>query len=316
MSRIWQETTLSLGTFYLLLALFSLCVALLAAGLLRKRFSDSYGIVLLLFWTLNMAAPIIGSLATLWLVYYLLSVRYEEVLTETNTIDMSEFYSDFPRVQRIFGEGSMHEILSNEEISGSLKMKALVSLAENTRKNEISLIKNALSDRNDEIRLYSFAIIDRLERNINNRIHLMLDEYNKLTGAEKRAEAAGKIAHLYWEMLYFELTDEDLKQFIAREVDRYASEALEKKPDDPSLNTLLGKCCLMTGQYRRARRYFETILTRFDILKNSITPYLAELYFIKHDYRHVRELMHDADGLRSNQLLNPIIEIWNEKESE
>ena len=49
--------------------------------------------------------------------------------------------------------------------------------------------------------------------------------------------------------------------------------------------------------------------------ENSITPYLAELYYIKHDYQHVKQLMHDASSLRSNQLLNPVIEIWNEKES-
>ena len=208
------EGGISLGLFYFLLAIFSLGIAATAAWIVKRRFSNSYGSLFLFFWTFNMIAPLIGAVATLWISIYLVTVRYEKVLTETHTLDMSEIYSEFPQVQRIFGEASMGQILTSKKVPDSLKMKALVSLAENTRKNEITLIKKTLSDRNDEIRLYSFATIDKLERNINSHIYLQLDLYQKTEDSEKRARIAGEIAHLYWEMLYFELADEDLASFL------------------------------------------------------------------------------------------------------
>jgi tetratricopeptide (TPR) repeat protein len=194
-------------------------------------------------------------------------------------------------------------------------MKALVSLAENIRKNEIALIKQTLSDRNDEIRLYSFAIIDKLERTINNTIHTKLDNYRQSKNTKDRAKLAGEIAQLYWEMLYFELADEDLRHFITLEIDHYGTEALKEYPESIALNTLMGRCCLMAREYERAEKYFEKLINQYGVRDNSITPYLGELYYIKHDYQHVKQLMHDTDNLRSNQLLNPVIEIWNEKES-
>lgn len=315
MSWAWLEAHISLTSFYLALSLFSVAVAAVAALIVKRRFSDHYGILFLFFWVFNIAVPIIGIIATLWIIVYLNTVRYEKVLTETHTLDMSEIYSEFPEVQRIFGEASMEHVLSSEKVSDALKMKALVSLAEGTRKNEIALIKKTLSDRNDEIRLYSFAIIDKLERNINSRIYRRLDAYNDMKESKKRSAIASELAHLYWEMLYFELADEDLVSFIAHEVDRYANEALQTDPDDPALNTLLGKCCLMTHEFDRSIHYFEKLHTQSGTRTNTVTPYLAELYYNKGDYKHVKKLMHDADGLRSNQLLNPVIEIWNKEES-
>jgi len=315
MSSIWQEVTHSLGSFYLSLALLSLIVAWIAAMILKRRFSDGYARLVFFFWAFNIAAPLLGVLATFWIVYYLMTVQYEEALTETSSIDMSEVYSEFPEVQRIFGEASIRQILSSNKAPDDLKMKALVSLAENIRKNEIALIKQTLSDRNDEIRLYSFAIIDKLERTINNTIHTKLDNYRQSKNTKDRAKLAGEIAQLYWEMLYFELADEDLRHFITLEIDHYATEALKEYPESIALNTLMGRCCLMTREYERAEKYFEKLISQYGVGDNSITPYLAELYYIKHDYQHVKQLMHDTDNLRSNQLLNPVIEIWNEKES-
>jgi len=75
---------------------------------------------------------------------------------------MIDFENEFPEVTRLFGEASMERLL-NEDISSlsSMKMKALVSLADNASRTDVTLIKNSLSDRNDEVRLYSFAVIDK-----------------------------------------------------------------------------------------------------------------------------------------------------------
>jgi len=304
-----ESITHSIWYFYGIYFVISTIVSILASWALKKRYKDGFGNKVIFFLLFNMTTPIIGIIFTLWIVYYLNTVTYETRLENVHYIDMSEFGSDFIKVKRIFGEGSMKELLTNNLIDTSMKMKALVSLSDNIQKRDISLIKGALSSRDDEIRLFSFAIIDNLERNINNRIHEKMQAYRNSEDEELKAKLAKELSLLYWEVVYFELADEELKLFIAKEVDRYASEALNFNPKDNDLNFLLGRCCLMTKKYDRAKGYLETIVNK----DRRAVPYLAELYFIEKSYDKVAKLLGDADWLRSDQLLNSVVEIWHKK---
>jgi len=304
-----QLATHSLWYFYGVNSLIAIFVAGSATWVLKKRYNDRYKRMLFFFFLFNLTMPFVGLFLTVWIVYYLRVVTYEQKLENVHYIDMSDFRSDFIKVKRIFGEGSMKELLTNDEIDSSMKMKALVSLSDNIQKRDITLIKGALSSRNDEIRLYSFAIIDNLERNINNRIHEKMKAYRQATKEKKKAKFAKELAFLYWEVIYFELADEELKLFIAKEVDRYASIALEFNNEDNDLNFLLGRCCLLTRAYERGKVYLEKIAHR----DKRAVPYLAELYFIEKSYRNVEKLLANADWLRSDQLLNPVVEIWQKE---
>jgi len=304
-----EIATHSLWYFYAVNMLVSTLVASSATWVLQKRYTDRFGKIFLFFFLFNLTMPLVGIFMTLWIVYYLRIVTYEKKLENVHYIDMSEFRTDFIKVKRIFGEGSMKELLTNDDIDPSMKMKALVSLSDDIKKRDIALIKGALSSRNDEIRLYSFAIIDNLERNINNRIHEKMQTYRQEKNEEKKAKFAKELAFLYWEVIYFELADEELKLFIAKEVDRYALKALEYDPEDNDLNFLLGRCCLMTHAYERAKEYLETISHR----DKRAVPYLAELYFIERAYHNVEKLLENADWLRRDPLLNPVVEIWQKK---
>jgi tetratricopeptide (TPR) repeat protein len=287
----------------------SLLMAGVSTGMLKKRYAGKPKRIFFFFLLFNLAMPIVGVVLTLWMVYYLRTVTYEEKLENVHYIDMSEFTGGFVKVKRIFGEGSMKELLTNDAIDPSMKMKALVSLSDNLQKRDITLIKGALSSRNDEIRLYSFAIIDNLERNINNRIHQKMQIFRNSKKGVQEAKLAKELALLYWEVVYFELADEELKLFIAREVDRYASKALMYTPEDNDLHFLLGRCCLLTGEYKRAIEHLEVIVER----DRRAVPYLAELYFIEKAYEKVGRLLAHAEWLRSDQMLNPVVEIWQKE---
>jgi len=307
--NIVESLTHSIWSFYAVISVMSTIIAIFATYVLKKRYKDNFWKIFLFFLLFNLAIPIVGVILTLWIVYYLRIVTYEKRLENVHHIDMSEFSSDFIKVKRIFGEGSMKELLTNNELDTSMKMKALVSLSDNIQKRDIHLIKGALSSRDDEIRLYSFAIIDNLERNINNRIHQTMQMYRSSTNEKEEAKLAKELALLYWEVVYFELADEELKLFIAREVDRYASKALTFYTEDNDLYFILGRCCLLTKEYVRAKKYLEVIVTH----DKRAVPYLAELYFIEKSYDKVAKLLADADWLRSDQLLNPVIELWHKK---
>ena len=171
--------------------------------------------------------PVVGYAFAIWIAWYLNNVNYERKVSNTNILNLDEFGMSFLKVERIFGEGSMSELLRNEHAPKSKKLKALSALANNASPANLSIIRQTLSSTDDEIRMFGYAIINKAEKSLNVRISENLDLYNKRTLEDeeiddtKVAEAAKELAHLYWEMVYTELSHESLKDGFLEEVVRY-----------------------------------------------------------------------------------------------
>ena len=223
---------------------------------------------------------------------------------------MVEFETEFPEIERIFGEGSMSSLLSNGQASTSLKMKALVSMADNITQNNLVLIKNSLSDKDDEIRLYSFAIIDKMERGINKSIHIKLTEFNELEiEDEKRIKLAEELTYLYWDMVYYELSDEDLKKFILAEVQKYAKIVLNHNLNHTNINILLGKVYLMLERYEDASTCFAIVIEQ-EGERSYTYPYLAEVFFNQRNFKSTKALLNSSNTLKINTTMSSIVEQW------
>ncbi len=311
MNAIYEQLIDSLALFYLVHAIISLFISIIASEFLIYKFKSKRIQYILFFWVFNIAFPIVGYLMTAWIVYYLLRVKYDKQLQNIHSINMIEFENEFPEINRVFGEASMDKLLSSEEDTNnsSLKMKALVSLADNTGKSDVILIKNRLSDKNDEIRLYSFAIIDKLQRGINAQIHEKMQLFEEDKDPVTKAKRAEELAYLYWDLIYYELADSDLKKFIIQEVKKYALIALEFNPENEKINVLLGKTYLTQNEVDTAQEYF-TKAIKYGINMDFIIPYLAEIYYTKKDYAKVKELLSTAKGLHVNAVLYPLMVQW------
>ncbi|MDD2567922.1 MAG: hypothetical protein PHS10_08040, partial [Thiovulaceae bacterium] len=149
------------------------------------------------------------------------NVRYKETLSDVHFVNLDEFSTHFIDVERAFGEGSMYELLQNDYVSTSLKIKAIVSMSDNLSQKNISIIKHTLSSNNDEVRLFSFAVIDKIERGINQKIHKNLGKFKTHVNPKKKAAIAKELASLYWEMIYYELSEDSLRDYLLEEVVKY-----------------------------------------------------------------------------------------------
>lgn len=311
MSGIYDIVTNSLELFYLIHATLSLIISLIASQFLVNKFTTKRFKYILFFWVLNIALPIVGYFMTIWIVYYLLHVVHEKQLQNVHFINMIEFENEFPEIQRVFGEAAMGKLLGDDggTSGSSLKMRALVSLAENASKSDVSLIKNRLSDKNDEIRLYSFAVIDNLEKGINGQIHEKMKLFEEAEESHSKAARASELAFLYWDLIYFELADSDLKTFITQEVEKYALIALEHNPHNEKINVLLGKNYLAQQKIDKAQECFSKAIED-GVNMDYIVPYLAEIFFVKKDYKKVKELLGNTQGLHANAVLHPLVTQW------
>ena len=206
----------------------------------------------LFMFLFNFSMPFVGYAFSIWVTLYLKHIKYEKVVAHTNILNLDEFGTSFLKVERIFGEGSMIELLDSEYASKSKKLKALSALANNATPANLKIIRHTLSSTDDEIRMFGYAIINKAEKSLNVKINTQLEKFNEAkiflsmmdeddwkNKREKRynkydkrykesmAEASKELAHLYWEMVYTELSHESLKEEFLKEVVKYLKIAKE-----------------------------------------------------------------------------------------
>lgn len=172
------------------------------------------------------AMPMVGYLFAIWITWYLRHVSYEKKVTNTNILNLDEFGMSFLKIERIFGEGSMSDLMLSEYAPKSKKLKALSALSNNPSPANLKIIRQTLSSTDDEIRMFGYAIINKAEKSLNVKINHQLDIFNaeqkKEEGVtEGMASAAKDLAALYWELIYTELSHESLKENFLKDVVKY-----------------------------------------------------------------------------------------------
>jgi tetratricopeptide (TPR) repeat protein len=309
------DTTISLSTLLWLYGGVILLVSLFARYILREHFQKQPFSIVIFFILLMISIPILGVFLSIWMIIYMKIVKYPQKEIVYKSIHLDEFFTHFPIVKRQFGESAMHEVMNNESIPLALRLNALNVLAEHTNKENFTLIKKMLSSGNDEIRLFSFSIVDGLEQEINEKIHKALHQYKEEHATKiEKANAAKTLALLYWELIYFELADDVLIQYLLGEVEAYALEALEMFPQEYRIYFLLGKVYFEKKESEKAKTYFQKAIEigRLNHVKNIhfIQPYIAEIAYQEKSFDSVKEIIQNTEYFELNEKLKPIQEIW------
>lgn len=295
--------------FIILHIVISFLLAITSSLFLKKKIRNWKKVFFFMF-LFNFSVPVFGYIASVFITFHIKYVKYEEELEDVSSFDLTLFETDFINVDRQFGEGSMQEMMSHKDIPTQKKIKALVSMANNLSRENTLIIKNTLSNDDDEVRLYSFAIIDKIEKDINSKIDETIKRFIQEIDEIKKAYYAKELAELYWEMIYYQLTEEALKDFILKELKKYLYISLDILHNDNELHILMGKVLMLEKKYSQAEIRFLTAIKLAPNDAEFIMPYLAEIYFIQKDFKKVKELLNNTTELQLNAKLYPIIEQW------
>ena len=182
-----------------------------------------------------------GVLASIWISWYIMNVTYSKKVENTNILNLDEFGMEYLKVERMFGEGSMSDLMTSEYAPKSKKLMALSSLSANLSPANLKIIKNTLFSTDDEIRMFGYAIINKAEQKLSAKMNTHLEIFNEEDEKEeddpdldfeRRAYAAKELGFLYWEMVYIELAHDSLKDNFLDEVIRYTTIAKEFYTDE------------------------------------------------------------------------------------
>ena len=242
------------------------------------------------FFLYTFCLPIIGYFSTLWVTRYLANVEYEIKQIKTGIINLDEFNISFLQVQRIFGEGAMTTTILNPDIPRSKRLKALSALAAQITPLTLKIIEQTLSSPDDEIRLYGYSIINKIEKRLNDDISKYLQIYRESDDKkEQKYIAAKELAFLYWEYIYTELADESLTKSFLKEVEKYLFE---------SKNYFLHRVQTLKEEIEELENTLEALQTKESIItKEDLTQIKSLREKIKESYLQEKHYKNTASNL-------------------
>ncbi|CAM3777430.1 tetratricopeptide repeat protein [Rheinheimera salexigens] len=172
------------------------------------------------------------------------------------------------------------------------------------QREAMPLLKLALTDKVDDVRLLAYAAIEKIEFAINQK----LDVLNTSLTADENSATYYQMAALYWELCYLGIADGPLKDHYLTQAKQYLLQAEQLQPTAQA-QLKLGRVLLELKQYPEAISYLQQAKHN-GLLLRQVAPYLAEAAFATGDYKSIDNLLRNiptTDG----ENLNELKEFWS-----
>jgi len=177
------------------------------------------------------------------------------------------------------------------------------------------LLRTVLSDPSEDLRLLAYGMLDTLEKRINSNIDA---EMGALRTAQAESgkfgtrtlESAQRLSDLYWELIYQDLVQGDLRKHAIQESLRYCDWVLNEQADNAQLCLRRGR--LLHEQKRpdeAAQAYAQA--RELGLPATRVLPYQAELCFDRKDFAQARALMQELGQWSALPRLHPVVDYWS-----
>lgn len=294
----------------------SLLLAAFAILLLPWAFARPRRSVLLMMASCTYAVPILGFVGVLAGIVILRTYRHRVESPEFESLQLPEF-DPHQHTTGGFRQSGLRAFLGNAQAPMASRMGALVALQYVSGRVSSPLLRDVLTDPSEDIRLLAYGMLDNQEKRINQAIDEELRKIaaaRELEGPEERGPqtlaAARRLSDLYWELIYQELVQGDLRTHALAESSHYCQLALRHDPDDAALTLRQGRLLHALGHPEGAAGAYYKALA-LGLPSTRVLPYLAELRFDQGDFADARRLMGDLASWAALPRLQPVIEYWN-----
>jgi len=204
-----------------------------------------------------------------------------------------------------FSRGGLFEVL---ERSGDPEKRLTAVMATNRMppRQAIPLLKIAMRDSVDDVRLLAYSIKDKHESEINERIKELTEGLKKSDVDNthpitlEQASALRSLAFAYWEMVYLELAEGQIRTFCLKACVEHSQRAIHRLLDAP-IAVLLARATLELGDTQAANKALDQALA-FGIKPDVVAPYRAEIAFVESRFADVESSMAELGDIRFENL--------------
>jgi hypothetical protein len=159
------------------------------------------------------------------------------------------------------------------------RLKAVLETLKLQDKDAILLLRLALKDAEDDVRLLAYALLDRKEQAITARIRAKLCRL-KTAATVDNYHLHKAIAHEYWELVHLGLAQGEVLTHVLDSARKHTEDALMLSANDVGLQFLLGRILLRQMNLEGAFSAFSKAL-KLGLANSKIAPYLAEISFLQ-----------------------------------
>ncbi|MEO8406972.1 MAG: HEAT repeat domain-containing protein [Oxalobacteraceae bacterium] len=188
------------------------------------------------------------------------------------------------------------------------RCSALIATLSLKDQHAVPLLRMALKDPEDDVRLLAYNLLNRKEKAIEARIS---DRKAQLgSGARDQIFLQHKgLAHDYWALAHLGASGGSTLLVLCVHAHEHVQAALNYYPQDGGLQFLFGRILLIEMQLDAASDAFENA-RQAGIDARETEPFLAEIAFLRQQYSDVKTHLVRAGNSRSRLRLNKASTYW------
>lgn len=209
-----------------------------------------------------------------------------------------------------FHQAGVTDVLGNPRIPTAQRLKALVALQHVPARISSPVLRKLLGDDSEDLRLLAYGMLEHQEKALRDRILAERRRLDAALTAVDRTLAHRRLAGLYWELIYQELAQGDLRRHAAEAGLGHAREALVLQPDAAGLHLRCGQFLNVLGDTGGAHKAFEQALLA-GIPSHRVLPLLAEQAFRRRDFKTVRALLAPLEAWHGMMRVKKVASFWH-----
>ncbi|MGK0206474.1 MAG: tetratricopeptide (TPR) repeat protein [Gammaproteobacteria bacterium] len=295
----------------LLHAIASIFFAIVCYVFIPKKYKTTPYSSLLLMFLLLFTLPVLGIIGVVVALTFALCkpLKNDEIEIEEHKIPELPFEARAISANPTYSIGGLKAILKHAN-EPNKRLSAVMAARHMSDSQAIPILKLALKDLEDDIRLLAYSTLDGKETKLNEKISLYQQEIAVTTKQPKLSHLQKQLAELYWELSYLGLAQGALRKYVLEKAEALALQSIEHVKT-PATFIFLGRISLALDKYEIAHEYLLKA-TEFGMARRHVLPYKAEVAFCMNKFddckRYLKELPEQPKGSE----LRHLQEYWHE----
>lgn len=266
----------------------ALSSAMLSAGiwlLLPRRYKYPLPWSPVFIFSLAFFVPGLGALGVVLAVFPALYLprRQQEQSWDSMGVPDLPFRPQERGKALMFNDGGLQDVLRHAP-DAEKRLTALFATRRMPAREAIPILKLALRDPADDVRLLAYSMLDKQESEINHRIETTLQQLSAAEGAHRGA-LHDSLARWYWELAYLGLAQGSVLEHVLEQAREHAEQTLSLA-DNPYAYVLAGRIALEQSRLEAAKTYFDQAES-VGVGAQMLAPFRAEIAFLEGRYEEV-----------------------------
>ena len=215
-----------------------------------------------------------------------------------------------PKARPMRSYGWVSELIRNSR-NPAQKFAAILACRNMKDKDSVPILREALHDAEDDVRLLAYSYLYKKEDEINKRIFYRSEAFQKgFEDPGERARHAAELAYDYWELYYLELAQGPVAQYLLNRARGYAEIALSHMRQDAALYFTYGRILLHLKIYAASEQMLRRAMD-LGYSEKTVISYLAETAFERRQMDKVRRYVQLLKALGTlHDRERQLVEFW------